>query len=254
MRKHRFVIAGCILAFLAVTLQSCNSIQQILQGTPTPTATLTPTLTATPTLTPTSTPTPTFTPTSTATLDLAATQQYEVFFPLVQEYYAAKYISSTEGTYYRLDDYSDSLAKQGYYHWTTLGMHVRNFVLRSHVKMSTANEMSPSTGCGLAFRAMGSYTDAVYVKQGGSVFYLTNNTIWYKQYYGTFPNPAEFELVVIANETRIRVYVDGKQALVYGTFIGTYAGDLGFTVASGSNENESRCDFTNNELWVVKPE
>ncbi len=250
MRKHHCITAWLAIVFLAVYLQACTSTQPLIQGTSTFTPTLTATLPPTLTLTPSSTPLPTST--STATPDLAATQQYEAFFQLVQQYYAAKLIPSTGGTYYRLEDHSDSLAAVNRYRWKTVGMKVRNFILKSHIKMSTENEFSGSTGCGFVFRAFGAYTDAVYVKQGGSVFYLTNNTIWFKQYYKTFSNPAEFDLLLIANETRITAYVDGKQALKYGTFIDTYPGDLGFTVSSGSDKNKSQCEFTNNELWVVE--
>jgi hypothetical protein len=251
MQKHRFTIYWFVIVLVAINLQACGSIQQMIQGSPTPTPTLT--LTETPTLTPTSTPKPTSTPLPTATPNLAATQQYEAFFSLVQKYYDAKYIPSLKGKYYRLDDYSDSLAKEGNYRWATLGKKVSNFMLKSRVTMSTANKLSPATGGGIVFRTLGDFVDAVYIKQGGSAFYLTNNTSFYNQYYGGFSNPAEFDLVLIANEKNIRLYIDGKEALVYETFLDTYAGDLGFTVVSGSNDDYgSRCDFKDTELWVIK--
>lgn len=246
MQKHRSITTRFAFVILAIPLLACGFSQQILPET------LTPTLTLTRTLTPTSTPKPTSTPRPTATANLAATQQYEEFLPLVQEYHDAKLIPSTEGNYHRLPDYSDALAQANYFQWATVGKVTRNFILRSHVKMSTENEFSASTGCGFVFRAFGDYTQAIYVKQGGSIFYLIDGTIWHKQYYKTFSNPTEFDLVFIAHETRMNIYVDGNPAFTYGTFLDTRAGDLGFTVTSGSDENESQCEFTNNELWVIK--
>jgi hypothetical protein len=246
MQIHRFTSYWFVIA--------CGPIQQLIQGSPTPTLTETPTLTSTPTLSPTPTPKPTSTPTSTATPNLVATQQYEAFLPLVQKYFDAGYIPSMNGTYYQLDDYSDSLAKRGNYRWDTVAGNIENFILKSHLTMSTANAYAPETGCGIVFRTLGEgVVEAVYVGQDDKVHYIVNNTISHEQYFNQISNPAEFDIILIANDRFIKFYIDGKEALVYETYIDTHAGDLGFTVISGSNEDYgSRCDFKNTELWVIK--
>jgi hypothetical protein len=253
MQIHRFTSYWFVITFVAFNLQACGSIQQIIQGSPTPTPTETPTLTFTPTLTPTPTLKPTPTLTSTATPNLVATQQYEAFLPLVQKYFDAGYIPSMNGTYYQLDDYSDSLAKRGNYQWATLGMNVTNFIIKSRVTMSTANKSAPETGCGIVFRTIGNFLQAVYIAQDDKAYFVVHNQINDQHYFNEIPNPAEFELILIINERYIKFYIDGKEALVYETYIDTHAGDLGFTVISGSNEDYgSRCDFKNTELWVIK--
>lgn len=246
MRKHRSLIAWFAFVLLAAPLLACNFSQQIVQETSTPSPTSTATLTAT------STPRPTYTPRPTATPNLAATEKYEEFLSLVEKYHDAKLIRSTDGAYHQLPDYSDALAQANYYSWATVGQSALNFILKSHVKMSTEGEFSASTGCGFVFSTLGDEAEALYVKQGGSVFYLSNSTIQFKEYYRTFSNPAEFELILLVNQGWIRAYVDGNRALEYRTFKSSIPGDLGFTVTSGSDENASQCEFTNSELWVIK--
>jgi hypothetical protein len=246
MRKYFYATPWFVIVLLAVNSLACSSIQKIIQESPTPTPT------ATSTLTPTSTPKPTFTPTSTATPNLAATQQYETFLSLVQKYYDAKYIPSVEGTYQHLDDYSDSYAKVDNYRWATVGSEVRNFIIKSHVTMSTANKLSPKTGCGFVFRTLGDFVNVVFIRQDGTAHYGTNDQTFFARDYRNISNPEEFDLVLIANENNIRFYIDEKEVLVYKTFLETYVGDLGFAIVSGSDDDYgSRCDFTNTELWVI---
>ena len=177
MQTHRLTLLCLTIILLGVNLQSCSSVQQMLQGTPTFTSTATLTTTPTLTATPTLTLTPTETPSPTVTPNLTATQQYENFYSIVQENYDAGYISSLNGNYFQLDDYSDSYAERGYYRWQTIGADIRNFILTSHVTMSTANHLSYGTACGFVFRVLDDFASAVFIGQEGKAFYTTNNQI-----------------------------------------------------------------------------
>ena len=150
--KHRLLMIVFIIVLLpAILLSSCSSAQYMLQGTPT--FTQTSTQTPSPTFTPTSTitPSPTNTPNPTITPNLAATQQYETFLSQLQQYYEAGQISTTNGKYYSLDDFSDELAMSYGFSWTSTGVSARNFIIRAEFDWEVANEINNS-GCGYIFR------------------------------------------------------------------------------------------------------
>ena len=134
---------------LTLLLSACGAIA------PAPTATALPSATATntelPTFTPTVTLTPTKTPKPTATPNLAATQQYEDFFAVVQKIHEAGQISTTDGTYSKLDDYSDELAMSYGYSWDPTGASAKSFIVRADFDWEVANKKNYS-GCGYMFR------------------------------------------------------------------------------------------------------
>jgi hypothetical protein len=246
MQKPGLTMALFIVALILVNL-ACSSAQQIIQGTPTPT------LTSTFTLTPTSTSTPTVTPTFTPTPNLIATQQVEAFLPLVQAYFDQGLITTTDGIYRRLDDHVDSLAIEDNYRWYKMGLDIRNFIIKSHITLTTANNPSPKSGCGIAFRVLGDFANVVFLAQDGNAYYMTNNEVFYNQYYGKVANPAEFDIVLVTKEKKLTLFVNEKEALTYETFLETYVGDIGLTVMSGSDKGfGTRCEFKDNELWVIE--
>ena len=104
MKNKYFHLVLMIAIVLVLFLSACTSAPSVPTATPTQAATNTPEPTATKTSTPTITPSPTATP------NLTATQQYDDFIALVQKIHDAGQISSTDGTYHKLDDFSDQLA------------------------------------------------------------------------------------------------------------------------------------------------
>lgn len=149
MKTNLFSSALIVCLALTLMLSACDA------GAPpaTPTAVETNTLipTNTPTIVPTATLTPTKTPIPTPTPNLAATQQYESFFSLVEKFSDEGLISSVNGEYYPLDDYSNSLAQSGYYNWATYDVaKPTNFILQAKVKIANATtENASKSGCGL---------------------------------------------------------------------------------------------------------
>ena len=248
MRKYRSFVFVLLILLVAMSMQACSSVQEMISGTPTSTPTITPTFTLTPS--PTSTPIPTSTNTPTATPDIVATQEYEAFLPLIDEYYTAGKISSTDGDYYRLDDYSDSLADLEHYQWATLDtIKTKNFLLKTKLTMSTANKYNANTGCGFVFD-LGYWLSGIFISQDGTASYMGNNTIYFEDSYLAFPNPAEIEVILVLSEETFMLYIDGREALVFHG--GEEKGNIGYAVISGSDEDYgSRCEFTNTQLWVM---
>lgn len=250
MQKDYRLLKIFIIVILGINLQACGSIQQMIQGTPTftPTITPTPTLTATATLT----STPTRTPTSTATPNLVATQKVEEFSELMKKYFDADFLATVDGQYYQLEDSNQVLAKKGYYQWTTYGVNVRNFILRTNVRMSTANKISASTGCGIVFRSVGNFVESIIFVQDGYVYYGAGKSNFNSRYYGKTDNSSTVQMVLILNEKKYEFYVDGKLALDGDSVIDPSKGDVGYAVQSGSNEDfGSQCSFTNTDLWAI---
>lgn len=236
-----------LLTLAAVMMLGCSSIQQLAQ------ATLTPTATQTSTLTPTSTATATPRPTFTRTPDITATAQLEKFNELMSSYYSFGPAESMQGKHYPLDDYSDQLAKTGYFSWLPSDLRLRDILLRAHVKMSTANKPSGSTGCGLVFRTVGDFAESIFVQQNGHLYYGAGNTSFHSGYHGNINNPAEFELVFFLKDTHYQVFMDGKSVMKGDTVIPPSAGGISFAVQSGSDEDfGSRCDFTNVDVWLIR--
>ncbi|HEX5807092.1 MAG TPA: hypothetical protein VFY25_00385 [Anaerolineales bacterium] len=241
--KHK----SMLLTLLTVFVLSCGTVQQTVQMTATPAFTSTPTLTATPA--PTSTPRPT----RTKTPDIVATRQAEKFTELMQSYFSFGSVETLEGKYYSLDDYVSNLARKGYFEWAAYDLKVRNFILRTKVRMSTANNPSTSTGCGIVFRTVGDFAETIFVQQSGELNYGAGSKNFHFGYLTKFSNPAEFELVVVVNENNYQVFIDGETALKGDSMLDPGSGGIGFAVQSGSDEDfGSQCNFTENDLWAIK--
>ena len=253
--RTNWLLKLLFIIVVAFNMQACGSIQEMIKGTPTPTSTLTfsPTLTPTTTLTPTMTPTPTSTLTPTTTPDFVATQKTEEFSEIAGNYFDEAFLETVYGEYYFLEDSVQNLAKVGYYQWETDNLEVRNFILRTNVRMSTAKKPSNSTGCGIVFRTVGNFVESIFVQQNGYLYYGAGDTNFNSRYYGKFDNPAEFEMVLVVNEKIYKIYIDGKLAMNGDSILDPSKGGIGFAVQSGSNEEfGSQCNFTNIDLWEIK--
>lgn len=256
MQAYRFSSLFLIVVLLSISLVACSSVQQILQGTPTPTYTNTSTSTPTFTQTSTVTITSTNTPTLTATPNFTETQQYVDFYTLVQGYYDAGYIPSLNGKYYHLEDYSISYDEDGYYLWDIVKVdkyEIQDFIVKSHITMKTAFEKSPNTACGFAFRTIGDYAQVGFVGQNGNSSFISFDTLWKQGYFGNVSNPEELELVLIVFEKKIWSFINGKAVLSYEHSLDPHAGGFGYAIMSGSDQGfGSQCDFKNTDLWVIK--
>ena len=233
-----------------------------------PAATSVPTQAATVTLippTPTKTAKPTRTPRPTATPNVVETQNYDDIFSDVQKYKDEGLISTTDGQYSVLDDFTETIAKRGWLQYWYPGFAAKNFIYKAHVKWSTDGETSDTSGCGIVFaiQPKGDGNDYYGVVLDKSRIYFSNTYAGY--YYdmgktrGTgkldFGNPAEADFTLIVNDYKAYVYVDGE-------FIGEYtlskdrdfAGKFGYGIISGTNHGYgTRCEITNSRIWKFNP-
>lgn len=253
MRKFSLVSHLVLIVLVAINLQSCGSIQQMIYGTPTPTFTNTPTFTATSTVT----PSPTFTPTPTLTPNFIATQKAgefsEIVSDLSQKFSEAAFLNTVYGEYHSMDDSTLELAKKGYIKWMTSPVKVKNFLLRTHLKMSTANKRSNETGCGFVFQASATFNRLIIIQQDGYLTYSLYGRNVFTNYSKNLDNPVELDVILIANGRQIQMYINGKKDWILDILSEVSKGNIGYAVQSGSNvDYGSQCVFTNTDLWEIK--
>lgn len=236
-----------LLSLLTLSLLGCGFLQSTVQPTVTPAPIATQTLTPTPSDTATPLSTPTHTP------DIAAAEKTAEFNELMSKYFSFGSLEDIEGIYQPIEDYRDNLARSGYYSWSTYDIELRNFILRTTVRMSTANKPSDSTACGVVFRTRANHRESVFVQQNGQVYYTAGDTNYHDGDHRMIANPAEFEMVVVVDEQKHQVFIDGQSVLIGSSIFRPYPGGIGFAVQSGSDEDfGSQCNFTENDLWAIK--
>lgn len=266
MRARRISMLCLALIILGVNLQSCSSVQQIVQGTPTFTPTIT--LTSSPTFTPTSTLTPTRTPIPTITPNLAATQRYEAFISLVQASYDSGQISSMDGEYVKLNNFYDSLARSYGYSWRATGVNARDFIVRADFEWEVANLKSFS-GCGFVFRDNGERhyllgLDAL----NGTLLMRTYINVYNRKVHENIAasrksklpdmdaGPYKVTFTLVVNDYKAYTYIDDIFYSEYNLIKDTldWSGALSFMVLTGSETDfGTRCEITNAEAWIISP-
>ena len=254
-KYFRFVLMiACVFILI---LSACGTAPSV----PTRAATNTPEPTATKPSTPTITPSPTITP------DLAATQQYEDFFSLVQKYHDAGQILTTEGEYMELADYEHAVANKLSYDWSETGVTAKNFIVRADFEWSNAVNTANISGCGFVYRSQSNGDHYLIILDAASGVKLASSTdrgtysMGSPQNgdqklsdFGSGPYQANFTLIV--NELQSYVYVDdiyyGEYQLLEHRI--TESGSLANAVLSATFEGYgTRCTMTNVRAWIIDP-
>jgi len=263
MRSDPLSLKLIVVLLIAVSLQACGSVPQAVQVTPSFAATIT--TTASPPATATLTSVPTKTPKPTITPDLAATQRVEEFSSLIQKYFEAGYISTTEGKYIELDDYQDESALKLQYSWTETGVTAKNFVVRADLEWSNAVKTVNTSGCGFVYRLQPNQDHYLILLDAYSGVKLASSTD-----RGTYsmgspqkgdqkisdfgPGPYHATFTLIVNDLKAYVYVNdayyGEYKLL--DYRITDSGPLATAVLSAASEGYgTRCKMTNIRAWVI---
>lgn len=252
MQKNKWIPIYFMIILLMSGLQSCNSIEQTIPGTPTPT------LTATSTPEPTFTPTPTSTLTPTSTPNLIATQQYEAFYPSIEEYYQAGYISTKDGTYTSLEDYTvSSPFGAGFYQWELFDTQASQFILQTIVSIDT---QSRDGGCGFIFHYSDTSTvgtqKVIYLRKDGYVGYFIHtwdfDTPFAMVDRALIADLTKIKLTLIVYEKKTLLLVNNKLAISINITPTKNAG-LGLATFSDSEKDiRTTCSFKNIDLWTFE--
>jgi len=248
---------------LMLMLSACGASAPVATSTlpATVTSTATPTLTATATVIPTKTPPPTATP------NLAATQQYDDFFAVVQKIYTAGQIPGTDGKYLELDDYRDEVATKLSYEYAETGVSAKNFIVRGDFEWSNAVDTTNISGCGFVYRVQQNMDHYLIVLDAFSGVKLASSTD-----RGTYsmgspqngdkkisdfgPGPYHATFTLVVNDLKSYVYINdvyqGEYKLL--DYRITDSGLLSGAVLSATSEGYgTRCHITNTQAWIIDP-
>jgi hypothetical protein len=224
-----------------------------------------------PTLTPTITPTPTQTPTPTITPNLVATQQYEAFSVLVQQIFDDGHISTTNGTYKKLDDFSQEYSSKFGYNWTNTGTYAKDFIVRADFNWSVADQKNYS-GCGYVFREKSDkfyYLIALDALDGVLLSYTREgyDPLWGTDVYNYSiaasrrtklpdmgPNPYQATFTLIVEDLKAFTYINDIYYSEYDLQSNwlTEEGPLAFMILTGSDKDYgTRCQITDAGIWII---
>jgi hypothetical protein len=189
------------------------------------------------------------------------------FQQVVERYYEQAYLSTTEGEYIHLADYSKDYANKEFPNMAVLtdtGQVVDNFMIRAHFAWKSAVQFAEPSGCGFAFRLQRQDYYMFFVDKEFVVLGIWNQSkpdnkkfvqIGTSSGSGMTGNLAEADVVLIVNQGKAFV-------LINENFAGTYvlstddlisSGGLSYMVVSGTNKDYgTRCKMTNVDLWKIK--
>jgi hypothetical protein len=253
-RKPLHTFMSFVFGLILVSIACATS-----QPTPAPTNTLEPT--ATETAIPTNTPRPSPTPRPTRTPDFAATQYVEELITEVQAYYEKGYLTTTDGKFTELADFSHDWAYLGGYQPLVFVVSASDFFLSAHFKWDSAFQNSNTSGCGFIFgRQPNDDHYVVFLDRMKVEFRISTNgySTRVRPIRGTgqvkFDYPAEADFTLIVKGSYAYVLVNGEVVSEYSLLQNRpIRGDLGLTVVSGTNKDYgTRCEMTRLRLWIPK--
>ena len=180
----------------------------------------------------------------------------------VDFYYEKGYLSSKEGEYVKLDDFSKDLALINYYDFEETGYFPENFMIIADWKWKSAIQHPDPSGCAWAFRIQGGdfyffLVDRDYVWLIGwdeSQQVATNFGATSGNTFVGLGNPADAEVTLIVNGLNVYAFLDGyaKGSFYLDTDFLTGSGGLGYGVLSGTNKDYgTRCEMSNIQLWIM---
>lgn len=211
------------------------------------------------TSTPIPLPTDTLEPTITASPTIEPTSESAAMEGLVQKLYDEKTISSTEGTYHRLADFSKEWAQLYYYQWWYTDYSPSNFIIQADLEWESASKTAnlSDSGCGFVYHTDDAQNHhATFLMMDGKVqTYRSLNNNWASMkggYAGKFKIPSDkAHMILIVDKQKITVIVNDKKAVQFEDKK-LQGGKLGLTLASGTNKDfGTRCNMTNVELWEL---
>jgi hypothetical protein len=224
---------------------------------------------AAPKITDTFTPSPTFTntpgPSPTSTLkpsQIKATAQAQPMADLIQQLYDDGYLKSTQGKFLTMENFNQSWAQINWFRWWTYDIFLNDFVVRTNISWKTAGKGAniATSGCGFVF----------WVDEEGEQYYvaflaLDGNANLYRKhggrltrigkgYYGNIDYlNGSAELMVIAEDKKIQIFVNGDQVFSRDNQM-AFSGEIAYTLLSGINTDYgTRCIFTDTQIWSLEP-
>ena len=273
VKKYHKLIAVVIIMILL--LSACGITPEEIAATQTweaktegetqtakaPTVTNTPL----PTATPTATLTPTATPDKTATAMAQATVEAQSMLSKIQGLYDNGNLSSTEGVYYGLPDFSETFAQINYVrpYLTSEDYFWGDFVLSANIAWETAREGANIRFSGCAFyfgvdEEFENYYVSILSLDGIAKTLRSLNGGYLQQIaYGGYTKmdymQGDADIVLVFEDGTISFFVNGKLSYSKPNQK-EFEGYFGYGISSGTNAGfGTRCTFSNVEIWELNP-
>ncbi|MCJ7657889.1 MAG: hypothetical protein MUO67_01930 [Anaerolineales bacterium] len=194
--------------------------------------------------------------TKTAEAEMEVEPQVGAFSEKLQVAYDDGVLPTMDGTYHRLEDFDESIAKINRFYWWDTGYAPENFVIRVDAHWDTASEQTnwDQSGCAFVF---GLEDEQNYNRTWLGLDGFVNLKRLVKddwQWIAKRPNgklsipEGEAEIMMVVFDKRITIYVNGEKELSEDDPFYT-AGKLALSVHSGTNKGfGTQCKMSNIDL------
>lgn len=193
--------------------------------------------------------------------DIAATStaNAQAVYTMIDGFVAEGYLSTNQGSYFRIDDFSTSLAMINYYSWKQLPYFAQDFVIDTDFSWESASESAQwfTSGCGFVFRLDSNDRHYMtFLGLDGYVYVISNvnNNVTQvtRGYYGELERmegSAHFTLIV---EGRLLTILVNDKEVINNSVAALDGDGIGMTMVSGINTGFGiRCKMTDTLLWEV---
>jgi hypothetical protein len=245
------------LSIAVLFVLACNAVV----GTPSaPVPTDQPVQEEAPTPMPTQTPRPQPTNIPTEVPDLAATEQADEFYTLLETFKEKGYLTTTEGEITTLAPFEEEWAQIGWFQWWEYDVTTAaEFLFKARFNWVSATSSPDPSGCGVIFglQESGDYY-SVFLDNRRIFFYMFRKTLYSvgkTSGKGTtsFDNPAESDFVLAVSNKKAYVSVDGDVTVYTLSEDQTTAGNFALSLLSGTNKDYgTRCTATDMVVWSAR--
>jgi hypothetical protein len=198
--------------------------------------------------------------TKTAEAEMEVEPQVGAFSEKLQVAYDDGVLPTMDGTYHRLEDFDESIAKINYLTWWYTDYAPENFIIRVDAYWDAASELTnwDDSGCAFVFGLEDNDNyNFTWLGLDGFVNLqrkLKGDWQWNKKRQnGKLSIPeGEAEIMMVVFDKRITIYVNGEKEL--SEYDPHYnGGELAFSVFSGTNKGfGTRCKMSNIDLMIFE--
>ena len=198
--------------------------------------------------------------TNTAEAEMEVEPQVGAFSEKLQVAYDDGVLPTMDGTYHRLEDFDESIAKINWLYWWETDYAPENFVIRVDAYWDTASEITnwDRSGCAFVF-GIEDEDNYNFTWLGLDGFVNLQRVVkddwqWIaKRQNGKLSIPeGEAEIMMVVFDKKITIYVNGEKELSeYDPFY--TAGKLALSVHSGTNKGfGTQCKMSNIDLMIFE--
>jgi hypothetical protein len=193
--------------------------------------------------------------------DVQATSAANDMQAFVEKVAADGMLQNTNGTYTRIEDFSENWAQIGWYQWWETTLSPTDFVIRAHTEWESASKTANwfDSGCGFVFREADENNHyMIFLALDGNVYFKGYIDGIYRElgkgYAGNIDHlKGGADVALVVEGSHIVYYVNGDKILERTNGELT-SGNLALTLVSGTNKDfGTRCDMTNIEVWELAP-